>query len=460
MRRYGMRRRRRLPLAGLLLALLVQAVQAQPMPAPEFACQRGAWRLDDGAVFSLNPSGDGLRYRFVDGRIGRFAGTTDDELAALEGWRSTGEAIAQLRPGDCGADRLAFRFAGGDWNDAHRIALVQREIRFDSGGIELQGRLVQPAAAAPGRPLAILVHGSENTSALVFDPLQYLLPAQGVAVFVYDKRGTGRSRGRYSQDFDLLASDAIAALNAARSLAPGAFARAGFVGGSQGGWVAPLAASRTEVDFAVALFGMAESPLAEDREQAMNDLRAAGYGDEVLARAREVTDATGVLMASRLSRGMDTLQQVRRKYAHEPWFAALRGEFSGPMLELLDGSPQARERVLARFEDVGTSWDYEPMPVLRALAVPQLWVIASDDLDAPNVETLRRLRRLQREGRPIDLAVFPRTMHGMFEYTVEAGYVPLLAQWLRNAQLGTSHPGAELEPRQAAASALAAAERP
>ena len=75
-----------------------------------------------------------------------------------------------------------------------------------------------------------------------------------IGAFVYDKRGSGGSSGRYTQKFLTLANDAIAALTEARRLA-----------GSQGGWVAPLAAKIEPVDFVVVSFGLAVSPLDEDR---------------------------------------------------------------------------------------------------------------------------------------------------------------------------------------------------
>src|SRR3546814_20786511 len=68
-------------------------------------------------------------------------------------------------------------------------------------------------------PIAVEVHGSERDSAIDYNYMQYLLPAQGVGVFVYDKRGTGRSTGSYTQDFHLLAGDARAALVEALRLA-------------------------------------------------------------------------------------------------------------------------------------------------------------------------------------------------------------------------------------------------
>ena len=49
-----------------------------------------------------------------------------------------------------------------------------------------------------------------------FYSLQRQLPAEGIGVFVYDKRGTGKSGGVYTQNYLLLADDAIAAMNEAK----------------------------------------------------------------------------------------------------------------------------------------------------------------------------------------------------------------------------------------------------
>ena len=68
-------------------------------------------------------------------------------------------------------------------------------------------------------------------------------------MFVYDKRGTGKSTGRFTVDFSELADDAIAAVAQARKLLPNV--PVGLMGESQGGWIAPLAAARSPVDFVV-----------------------------------------------------------------------------------------------------------------------------------------------------------------------------------------------------------------
>jgi len=61
-------------------------------------------------------------------------------------------------------------------------------------------------------------------------------------------------------------------------------------------------------------------------------------------------------------------------------------------------------------------WHYDGMAVQRTLKTPQLWVQATDDLDAPYAETNRKLQELQGQGKPITIVAFPHAQHGIYEY--------------------------------------------
>ena len=166
-----------------------------------------------------------------------------------------------------------------------------------------------------------MVHGSERTSSLN-SPYAYSLAAQGISVFVYDKRGTGGSEGEYTQNFELLASDAAAALAHARTMARGRFGRSGYFGGSQGGWVAPLAATRSAADFVAIGFGLVASPIEEDREQMISEARALGLDSEALALINRMSAATSRLLLSGFYEGYKELAQVRRELAEKSVVAA------------------------------------------------------------------------------------------------------------------------------------------
>jgi dienelactone hydrolase len=429
-------------LLGLLTVVaMASALWFWPRPVAidaEVACHVGAWRLDDGRTVDLSPVSDGhsLRWRLLDGRSGRLQPDPSGGWRNTSGWTER-PAPEQVALGDCRAPALRF-----DGQAAQRLAFEVREIRFPVRGAQLAGRLLLPRGDAPV-PVAVLVHGSEDWSAIQYQAMQRLLPAQGVGVFVYDKRGTGTSSGRYTQDFDVLANDAVAAQQQARRLAGARAARVGFSGGSQAGWIAPLAATRSDADFVAVTYGLADSPLAEDRDQVMLDLQAAGHGADVLAKAREVTDATGAIMASGFRDGYARLEALRDRYGQEPWWQDLRGEFTGQLVR----HPAFALRLVGPLIDTGTTWEYDPMPVLRAQRAPLLWILAGADREAPPEETRRRLLEVARTNPRLTVVEFPDTDHGVLEFETAAdgertstrvaeGYYSLLADWIRDGGVG------------------------
>ena len=400
-------------------------------------CHAGAYSLADGTVMDIQRTAREQTFRWhrLDGRTGTLVAGRDGLWRGNRGWTAEVDQTV-VRMGECNAAIIDV-----DGRPAHRIKLQVMDTRFTSGKQQLRGRLVMPPGHA-GAPVVILVHGSEKYSGVDFYHEQHLFPAHGVGVFVYDKRGTGRSSGRYTQSFDALADDAVAALAEARRLAGARATRIGFRGSSQGGWVAPLAATRAPVDFVQVAYGLAESPAAEDREQVMFELRTAGYGADILEKAREVTDATARFMATRGRQGGAAIAAVRR-YSRERWWKVMRGEYTGSVLRY----PTWITRLALPLFDVGTPWNHDPMPVLRSVQAPQLWMIAAEDREAPPEETLRRLQALAAEGRPVTAVVFPDTDHGIVEFVAQGdgqrlrtryaeGYLAMSIDWIRDGRLG------------------------
>lgn len=411
-----------------------------PALSVEQECRTGAYRLADGRVIDIAPaSGADLRWRMDDGRVGKLS--AEKGWASTLGWTDKPDGVS-VHFGGCADGRLTFAAGDGVPVEGRKIGLVSRETTFTSGDVQLFGRLVLPEGEQPV-PIIVQVHGSERDAASVYNFRQRLFPAQGVGVFVYDKRGTGRSTGRYTQDFDLLARDAAEAVKTARRLAGGRAARVGLEGGSQGGWIAPLTAGLTPVDFVIVGYGLADTPLAENRDEALQDLRTAGFtSPEIKAKALEVIAATETVITSGFRRGYDRLDAVRGKYGEEPWFRHVGGEFTGELLKY----PNLALRVIGPLRDVGTPWNHDPMPPLRAVQAPLLWVLAGADSSAPVEVTRARLQGLMAEGRPIALLEFPDTEHGVLEFEtgedgqrVETryadGYFRSTLDWARNGRL-------------------------
>lgn len=399
-------------------------------------CRIGIYRLSDNTDVDIAPNDEGrLRWRRKDGTSGALTRNADGSWSSTFGWtgRSDGK---QVSFSECDAGEIRF-----DGVTGKRIAFDVTETRFRSGDIELAGRLLMPKGSDPV-PIVVLVHGSEAMSARDFYSQQRLFPSEGIGTFVYDKRGTGASGGKYTHDYPLLAKDAVAALREAKRLAGARAGRVGFQGTSQGGWVAPLAATMAPVDFIVVGYGLAVSPIEEDRAAIELDMTRRGYGPEVVAKALEIGAATEAILASNFTSGFDRLDAVRARYGHEPWFKYVRGNVTFFMLELPEA--EVRERGPKLLADALPY--YDPMPVLRRLDTPQLWILGEDDLDAPSAETIRRLRALAASGKRIDIAMFPDAEHGIFEYETAAdgtrtstrnsdGYFPMMRDFILEGRL-------------------------
>jgi len=441
---------RRLLIGPVVLGLMALAVWAaffktQTTP-PQIACHFGAYRLEDGRLIAFAATGipEAMRFALMSGETGRLRPAVHNRKLDIyeggSGWASDSPVAHRVTFEGCDAPGVVVSLDRGKPLKGTRLDFETAEVTFQSHGLNLAGKLVMPKGAATV-PVAVQVHGSERDSALLNNRFQHLLPANGIGVFVYDKRGTGRSEGSYTQDFHLLSDDANAALAAARKVAGSRALEVGFQGGSQAGWVIPLAATKATADFLLVGFGLAEGPLAEDREEVFDNIRRAGYGDDVMVKAREITEATAAVMKSDFRDGFERLDAVRAKYGNEPWFGAIKGEYSGDFLS----TPNWLLWLIGPYFDVGTSWEYEPRPALEACRAPHLWVLAGQDTEAPSVETLKILRSVQAGQPELDVVMFPDADHGILEVSGEGkarvpvrfseGYFQLVVDWIRSKRL-------------------------
>jgi hypothetical protein len=272
-------------------------------------------------------------------------------------------------------------------------------------------------------------------------------------VLVYDKRGTGASEGKYSQNFSLLANDAVAAMREARRMAGPRAGRVGYHGGSQGGWVAPLAANRAPVDFVMIGFGLAVSVIEEDRSEMVLEMKLKGYGPEEITKALEIADAAETVMASNFTKGFAEFDAVRAKYRGELWYKDVHGNFTNVLLPY----DEAQLRDKAKDFQFGTPWYYDPMPALRADRTPQLWMLGEDDLAAPSAETSRRIKALGGLGQPFTLALFPHAEHGIYQYEVKTdgerkdtrnadGYFAMIVDYAKYGRLKGSYGDSVVTP--------------
>ena len=415
--------------------------RAASAEAPPHACYSGAYKFANDEHIIISPSDEGaLRYRVPDGRSGRLYADDDNIFTVVR----AGLRASRASPKPCSTNATAsvsqFKLKDGPSGVAHRVPVTQTPATFSSIGNTLYGELYAPAKP---QALVVLVFGSGQDSAVAFNYVQHLLPTYGIAVFVYDKRGTGRSTGRFTVDFSELADDAIAAVAEARKVLAMPDVPVGLMGESQGGWIAPLAAARSPVDFVVVSYGLAISPLDEDREEVLGELRAKTYDDSVIAKGRELTSITGRVMLSRFTDGLDDLRKFKAAHGEEKWLHEVEGDFTGPLLR----SPDEQFTELRAALGFDAILDYDAQAALRRVRTPMLWIVAGKDTEAPPLPTLEFLRALQPAPPQLDIAIFPNADHGILEGDVQsAGYHDLLATWIRTRKLAGKFGTAILQP--------------
>lgn len=428
--------------SGLILLLTTSMAVA----ADKVDCHVGSYRLTDGRSIDIAPMDDDvLRWRQFDGTTGALHSAGNGNWRSNGGWtdRPDGKTVWFS---DCGAGKIRFDGVAGT-----RAAFPTVDTTFTSHGTQLAGRLVMPKGTDKV-PVVVLLHGAEHDSALIYYSLQRMLPAEGVGVFVYDKRGTGISGGTYSQDFSLLADDAVQAMQEARHLAGARLGRVGYQAGSQGGWVGPIAANRAPVDFVIVCFGLAVSVIDEDQQEVALEMRDEGHSPDEIAQALEVARAAETVIASRFTRGFEALDAARSKYRSASWYKDVHGNYTYMLLPY----SEAQLRQMSSKFDWNTPFDYDPMPALRANRTSQLWILGGKDYEAPSAETSRRIESLIANGGPFTVALYPDAEHGMtlFDTLPDAtrvstryaqGYFAMIRDFARDGRLHGSYGDAALK---------------
>ncbi|MGI5485327.1 alpha/beta hydrolase family protein [Microtetraspora malaysiensis] len=140
--------------------------------------------------------------------------------------------------------------------------LMNSDVTFHNGATTLHGTVVAPATTGERRPGLVLIAGAGARDRDSYRPEAEAFARAGIVVLIYDKRA-GYSRATSS--FSDLADDAVAGVGLLRTRPDVQTSRVGVWGHSEGGWVAPLAASRAAaVDFVVVA---GASALPADRTQ-------------------------------------------------------------------------------------------------------------------------------------------------------------------------------------------------
>jgi dienelactone hydrolase len=343
----------------------------------------------------------------------------------LRGWRA-GLVLAFVLPiAACGQ-------RGAAHSESHDAS--EEAVHFTSGEITLSGTLMLPAGSQR-HPAVVLFHGSGPQGRDLF--MARWFADQGIAALAYDKRGVGESGGNFrAVPFMELCNDGLAAIEYLKTRKEIDAKRIGVWGLSQGGWLGPLAASRSaDVAFVIAVSGPGVSPGEQMIVYYANELRAEGMSEH------DVQEASGVRrdIWKYLSSGAGyektraELEQARAK----SWYRQAKAQEDDSF------RPLRTPAELSKPNHSGFNWyqhemNYDPVPALRAVRVPALFLFGDKDQLIPVAESVAVIRRVMAEDSHHDFTIreFPNDDHGMRLATGEAGgeidpeYLKTMREWL------------------------------
>lgn len=302
------------------------------------------------------------------------------------------------------------------------------EVTFRTRGYVLSGTLYKPRSEGP-HPAIVLLAGSgpaDRTSGGYFPFIQPVFLEAGLAVLVYDKPGVGGSTGDWrTMTLRDRAEEAVSAVRFLRDRADIRSDAVGLWGGSQGGWVAPLATTLYEdIAFVISVSGPGLTPAEQNVFEVEMALRNGGHQSTVVRQGIEW--AEGLMQAALNGRAFS---EVEREYLApaegRPW----AGIFSIPDQQAWD--------FLASVDPVtGTpNGAFDPVPVLRAMAVPYLAIFGEEDDLVPVARSVS-IKEAALQEAPIDdfrIVVFPEANHGILvgPRIFAPGYLELMGDWVR-----------------------------
>lgn len=321
---------------------------------------------------------------------------------------------------------------------------TSEEVSYTNGDIKLAGTLTIPEGTGPF-PAALLITGSgpqdRDEALLGHKPFLVIadhLTRNGIAVLRVDDRGIGGSTGSVdastTADF---AQDALAGVRFLKKHAKIAPDRIGLIGHSEGGVVAPLAASQSsDVAFIIMLAGSGVPGSEILIRQGELIGRASGSDDEAVRR-----------FADSQRRIFEAIRSEKDPVAREARLRALIKEQFPPNMSEAD----QKEAMTAGLQQVDSAWfryflDYDPRPALRKVKVPALVLNGELDLQVPADQNIPEIEKALKEAGNPDVTIRrlaglnhlfqPAKTGNLDEYaaseiTVDPAVLDLMTKWIR-----------------------------
>lgn len=324
--------------------------------------------------------------------------------------------------------RSVVRVKGRPDQIGERTALYKQERVFiRSGSARLAATLVAPSSKGK-HPAVVFVPGSNALSRDESAPFREFdaLISNGIAILIYDKRGVGESTGDWMQEsFNELAGDALAGVAYLKNRSEINAKKIGLWGFSQGGWIAPLAASRSR-DVAFVIMASGGGVTNEEAE----------LGDQIARMMRQkLTDAE-------IKEASDVIRlQFQAAYSPDGWTRFQKAIADAQNKRWL---PRTWARIPK--DDPWWKWwalngRYDPEPILKKVKVPVLVLFGGGDELVPPGQVPKITARIEEVlkdagNRDVTTRIFDGANHDLSiklengQWTAPPQYHQNLSSWI------------------------------
>lgn len=315
---------------------------------------------------------------------------------------------------------------------AKRIApYTHEEVSFQNGDVNLRGTLTLPAGKGQ-HPVVVVVPGSGSFRRPGGFWVHFFV-RHGIGVFVFDKRGSGASSGDWrTSTYEDLATDVLSGIRTLKEHDNINPTQIGLWGNSEGGWVAPLAASQSaDVAFLIIRSGSSLAVWKTVLHEAEGK-----FGDGLGLSQEEIKQA---IAFKQLTEGI----AISGKPWDEAWAeieAHYRRASGEKWLRFVMGPPK---------EHWYWQWwrlrgPYDPAPTLAKIRTPVLVLLGELDWAIPSKQSAIGFEQgFKKAGnRDYEVRILPEGNHGLLEastgYGSEfsrlkryvPGYMDGMAAWL------------------------------
>lgn len=324
----------------------------------------------------------------------------------------------------------------------YKLAFIgaTEHITFKSNDIQIEGLIIRPKATGP-YPGVVLLQGAGG-SHQGYDKWYNRIHAnaflqKGFAVLIYTKRGSGANNVDYTYfTYKELMNDAVAAVNFFRNQSNIDENNIGLMGISESGWFTPeVAAVDGNIQFIInrvsSPFSVTETVVHERRM----DAKAEGFTEKEIEEdiiplttriwqfyidvANDPSQANG---PERIAINK-ALYEMNKQDRLKKWFTYSSLNEYDPKL----------------YASKGSNYSYNPLPYLKEIDVPMLYIMAGKDINIPTKSIVEFLDNFKQEAKKdITIKVYPDAGHYLYRWDAlpieglyETGYLDFLSNWAK-----------------------------